>query len=201
MSYRRILGPLLLLSLCCSAAAAQEPAASQQPAPTQEPAPYAVPAEPYASQPVGGNGSYALAPRAGIPTSWNASDESWYETNRAIALAGKIMTVVGVGLIIGGAAAESDALLYSGVGVQSVGQIGWSIADLRCANRMSRRGVEVRNASGIAAVIGAFIFSPITWISGPVQSMRIRDAHNSLMLTSAQPPRMQALGSTLRLNF
>jgi len=139
------------------------------------------------------------------PAPWSSVDEHWLERNRSFALAGKILTVVGVvGIIVGASADNQIGLWGASSGVQMIGQLMWSIAELRGAKQLRRRGVDVSKAPGIAAVVGAVLFSPVTWIAGPIQSARIREARESLpsyerAALSLPSERLSSFGFGLRL--
>lgn len=137
---------------------------------------------------------------------WSAEDDAWLARNRGFALAGKILTVVGVaGLIVGGAAGQDVGVWGAGVTVQTLGQFMWSIAELRGAKQLRRRGIGVTKAPGITAVIGAVLFSPLTWIAGPIQSARIREVEEALpsyaSSTVRRRERLSSHGLGLRLAF
>lgn len=45
---------------------------------------------------------------------WTDDDESWYRGNRTASVIGKILTVGGIGLIIGGAVQSREGVLWGG---------------------------------------------------------------------------------------
>lgn len=144
------------------------------------------------SEPIGGDSHFfarapggalrhTLALGGPVAPSWSRADESWYRQNRAIATAGKVLTVLGISLSIASAFTREQApLLLSGVGTQSLGQLIWGAAEVRGANELARRGSRVSNVAGIVALCGALLLSPLTWVAGPIQSAQIRRAHDQL---------------------
>lgn len=143
------------------------------------------------------------SPFAGPVTSWTASDEAWYRRNRHFALAGKLLTVAGIVTSLGiGVPTDSFGTVLTGLAVQYAGQLIWSGSELRGAHGLRARGVKVTRAPAIVSLCGALLLSPLTWIAGPVQSARIRAAHERstglARLPKAPAPRY---GLGLRLRF
>ncbi|MET0340065.1 MAG: hypothetical protein ABW252_03650 [Polyangiales bacterium] len=128
---------------------------------------------------------YFAPPSEPAVVGWTASDEAWYRRNRRVSAAGKVMTVLGLATATTLALARRDAVVpvVAGLVVQQVGQLAWSIADLRAATRMRRDGHPVGRAAGIVGVCGAVLLSPVLWIAGPVQSAQIRRAHAATRTT------------------
>jgi hypothetical protein len=137
---------------------------------------------------------------------WSAADDAWLARNRGFALAGKILTVIGVaGIVVGSAAGQEVGVWSAGLTVQTLGQYMWSIAELRGAKQLRSRGIGVTKAPGIAAVVGAVLFSPLTWIAGPIQSARIREIEEALpgygSSAARRRERFSSHGLGLRLAF
>ena len=111
---------------------------------------------------------------------WSARDEGWYRRNRRIAAAGKVLTVLGLLTTFAlGVPRRDNAVIVGGIAARMTGELTWSIADLRAANELRRRGLAVRKPPGIVAVCGALLLSPVVWIAGPIQSAHLRRAHAS----------------------
>jgi len=161
------------------------------------------PLAPSPAAPVGGDSPYALALGGPMVPSWSHSDEAWYRQNRAIATAGKVLTVLGISLSLASAFTQEQApLLLSGLGTQSLGQLIWGAAEVRAANELARRGSRVSNAAGIVALCGALILSPLTWIAGPIQSAQIRRAHGEVTSgRSTKGPTFSSYGLGFRGTF
>jgi hypothetical protein len=127
---------------------------------------------------------------------WTAGDEHWYLRNRRIAIAGKVLTVLGLAATFAiGVPREDNVLVVAGVATQLSGQLAWSIADLRAANYLRGGGHRVGRGAGIAAVCGAVLLSPVVWIAGPIQSAQLRRAHATSL------PRSTAYGLGAQLMF
>jgi hypothetical protein len=143
---------------------------------------------------------YGAAP--GGPPPWTAEDEAWLRRNRAFALAGKILTVVGVVGWFAGLAGEQWGLVGSAGSLHYLGALMWAGSELRGAKELRRRGIEVTKAPAIAAVVGAALnLQPTTWIAGPIQSARIRRVHDDI-LDYAQPrARVSTFGFGLNVQF
>jgi hypothetical protein len=149
-----------------------------------------------------GGSEYVPAFGAPPPPSWSEWDERWYQRNRAWSMAGKILTVVGVGLIIGLAPVrDGEYAVGPGVLALMAGQLTWTGADLRGAVGMNRRGFDVPIAPGIVALVGTITFTPITWIAGPVQSARIRQAHEGIGYARSTGPSFATFGAGLGATF
>lgn len=138
---------------------------------------------------------------------WSAADESWLHTNRRIAIAGKVLTVVGrvtaIASVIAGAQLLEDPEYWAALGVAGTGELMWSIADLRAINRLDAAGLRVRRGAAITSVIGSLTLAPLTWIAGPIASARIRAAHADLLPTSSMnpPPALSVRGASLTIRF
>lgn len=143
--------------------------------------------------------AHAQEPRAAYGA-WSTSDEAWYERNRRFALAGKILTIAGVAALVAGVSSTEAAVWGPGGFLQAAGQFTWAGSDLRAANELRRRGHPVRKAAGVFAVIGAVVFSPMTWIAGPIQSAHIRNAHDRIAGPS-DVPLARSFGLKMRLRF
>jgi hypothetical protein len=152
--------------------------------------------------PIGGDGAYALAPGGGLTPSFSRADETWYRRNRRIALAGKVLTVLGVSITLASAFTDEQLpLLFGGVATQYLGQVIWSAAELRGANEMARRGFGVSNVAGIVAVFGAFLLSPVAWVAGSIQSAQLRRAHDDTRFGSRGGPTFASYGLGYRATF
>jgi hypothetical protein len=134
---------------------------------------------------------------------WTADDEAWFRQNRAFAMAGKIMTVSGILMSLAVALPlESWAAFGVGMTLQYSGQFMWAGAELRGAKQMRRRGYKVSKVPGIIAVAGSVLSSPILWIAGPIQSARLRRAHDEITHTyTGGGPTLSTFGLGARLQF
>jgi hypothetical protein len=146
----------------------------------------------------------APAPRAfETRTTWSSADEAWFERNRRFATAGKVLSVVGrvAQLLVLSTGDRMDSPYWSVMGVAGVGELMWSGSELRATNELRRRGYELRRGAAVAAVVGAVVFAPMTWIAGPIQSSRIRDLHDEIVpydYRGARPKLDPGAGLTLR---
>jgi hypothetical protein len=155
-----------------------------------------------AEQPIGGDSQYALA-LGGAPLgpSWAGSDERWYQRNRRFAIAGKVLTVLGIGLLLGAVTTEHDGLVIGAIVTQYGGQLIWAASELRGANELRRRGFRVSRTSAMVALCGALLLSPLTWIAGPIQSAQIRQAHASLSFARSESVSFASYGVGFRGSF
>jgi hypothetical protein len=152
-----------------------------------------------ASSPIGGDSQYTLA-LGGPPMGprWSGADEVWLRRNRRIAIVGKVLTVLGVSLVASQLQRGNASIVISGLGAQYLGQLTWSAAELRAAKHMRRRGFRISKAPAIAAMCGALLLSPVTWIAGPIQSAQVRRAHRELELGSRQGAAFSSYGLGFR---
>lgn len=127
----------------------------------------------------------AYTPRSNgfdVGRGWTSADEAWFERNRRFATAGKVLTVVGrvTTMLVLSTGDRQDSPYWGMMGVAGLGELMWSGSDLRATNVLRRHGYSLRRGAGIAAVVGAVVFAPMTWIAGPIQSSRIRNLHDDL---------------------
>jgi hypothetical protein len=166
---------------------------------------------PVYESPASGMASFAPPFGPAAHYSWSPEDADWLSTNRHIALAGKLLTVVGrlslFGAVIAGADFR-DPTYWACLATANTGELMWSIADLRAVNRLRERNGRTRRGAAIASLVGAFTLAPITWIAGPVASAQIREERGQLEGTAANGPgtrsavaRFDAYGAGLKLRF
>lgn len=149
--------------------------------------------------------NFYAPPFAAEQTRWHGSDEAWYRQNRRFALAGKVLTVVGLATTLAvGVPTDLLAPVLAGLSVQYAGQLMWAGSELRGANGLRRRGVEVPRVGAIVALCGALLLSPVTWIAGPIQSARTRTAHaqaSGAGGSHASSPAFTGVGMGVRARF
>lgn len=147
-----------------------------------------VAAQSSATSPISTDPGYFAGPYVAEASGWTARDEAWYRRNRRIAAAGKILTVVGlVTTFAVGVPRDANGVILTGVILQFTGQLTWTGTDLRGVQELRRRGRRVTRVPGIVAMCGAVLLSPIAWIAGPIQSARIRHAHDDAMRAPLSP--------------
>ena len=124
--------------------------------------------------------AFGLSPAT---VSWSDHDARFLRRNRRVAAAGKVLTVVGrisaLSLSIAGTTFR-DPAYWAFVGASVAGELTWSSADLRATKRLEGSGLHLRRGAAVAAVVGAVLLAPLTWIAGPIASARIREARGDL---------------------
>jgi len=113
--------------------------------------------------------------------SWDAERESWYRRNRAIAVSGKVATVVGVAMLFTGAVVDNIGVLASGATLEYGGLATWAGCDLKATNRFRGWGYRIRKPAAIVSLIGVFVVTPATLVAGSMQSARIRQLHGDIV--------------------
>jgi hypothetical protein len=151
--------------------------------------------------PIGGDSQYTLALGGPMGPSWSSSNEVWYKRNRRIAIVGKVLTVLGLTLVVSQVRSRHQGLVLGGLGTQYLGQLIWSAAELRGANELRRRGFRLSNTAAIVALCGALLVSPLTWIAGPIESAQIRQAHANMTLGQSSAASFTSYGLGFRGNF
>ncbi len=164
--------------------------------------PARVHAQPRLAVPISSEPQYFAPPFLPGAPAWTAADEAWYRRNRGFAAVGKVLTLAGlVTSLAGFVPTGSVVILASGIGAQYTGQIIWGAADLKGAKQMQRRGFRITRVPGILALCGAFVFSPLLWVAGPIQSARLREAHAWVMRPQLQPRFGSMYGIATRVAF
>ena len=111
----------------------------------------------------------------------------------------------------GGASAGSAALLTLGWMTLLAGDVTWATGTLISANAIHRAGNYAHpQGAAIAALVGAVVFAPVTWVAAPIQSRINRWGGAQTFGTASRPAPQLALtpilghgrgGLTLGLTF